>query len=118
MLGDTWEFDGRAWRRLDVAGPSPRAAAGITFDSRRGLVLLFGGMDGERSLADTWAWDGRAWRKLADGGPPPRSMGALAYDRRRDRVVLFGGRGPGWPDGDLNDTWEWDGSRWAMVPGR
>jgi hypothetical protein len=40
-------------------------------------------------------------------------MGYLAYDRRRDRVVLFGGR-RGWPN-DLNDTWEWDGSRWTEI---
>jgi hypothetical protein len=41
-------------------------------------------------------------------------MGQLAYDRRRDRVVLFGGR-KGWPDGDLNDTWEWDGATWRRI---
>jgi len=41
-------------------------------------------------------------------------MGVLAYDAERDRVVLFGGRA-GWPDADLNDTWEWDGVQWIEV---
>jgi hypothetical protein len=38
-------------------------------------------------------------------------MGYLAYDKARDRVVLFGGRN-GYPNGDQNDTWEWDGTVW------
>ena len=41
-------------------------------------------------------------------------MGYLAYHRARDRVVLFGGR-KGWPDGDLDDTWEGGGSRWSRI---
>ena len=42
------------------------------------------------------------------------AMGYMAYDRKRDRIVLFGGR-KGWPDGDLNDTWEWNGTEWRRV---
>jgi len=114
LLGDTWEFDGTAWTRRDVTGPSPRHSAGGAWDSRRGVVIVFGGGGGDSALADTWSWDGTSWRRLADGGPPPRMMGYLAYDARRDRVVMFGGRN-GWPDGDLNDTWEWDGTAWRQV---
>ena len=40
-------------------------------------------------------------------------MGQLAYDAKRDRLVLFGGRA-GYPNGDLQDTWEWDGSKWVQ----
>jgi hypothetical protein len=112
-FGDTWEFDGERWTQVDVPGPGPRFAAGGTYDSRRGLVLLFGGLDGEGTHNDLWAFDGTSWRRLADDGPPIRSMGGLAYDAARDRVVLFGGR-RGWPD-DLNDTWEWDGRAWTEV---
>src|SRR5262245_29444901 len=35
-LGDTWEWDGATWRRLDVTGPSPRMDAVMTYDSGRG----------------------------------------------------------------------------------
>ncbi len=115
-LGDTWEFDGQRWTQIDAGpGPSPRHSAGVAFDSRRGLVIIFGGMDASGFLADTWAWDGHAWVRLAQSptGPEPRAMGYLAYDKKRDRVVLFGGR-KGWPN-DLNDTWEWDGTSWRRV---
>lgn len=111
-LGDTWEFDGRAWTAHHPAvGPSPRSGAGVAYDARRSRVILFGGVDSGGFKGDTWAWDGAKWQKLSDTGPEPRAMGYLAYDRQRDRIVLFGGR-KGWPDGDLTDTWEWDGTSW------
>ncbi|HTL28075.1 MAG TPA: kelch repeat-containing protein, partial [Tepidisphaeraceae bacterium] len=43
MLGDTWEFDGDKWTRIDAPGPSASASAGATYDSKRGRVILFGG---------------------------------------------------------------------------
>ena len=114
-LGDTWEYDGTRWTQIPVSGPSGRHGAGITYDTKRGLVILFGGVDSAGFKADTWSWNGTEWRKLADGGPEPRGMGYIAYDKRRDRVVLFGGR-KGWPNGDLDDTWDWDGTVWRRVP--
>jgi N-acetylneuraminic acid mutarotase len=112
LLSDTWEFDGTTWTPARVAGPTPRLSPGVAYDSKRGLVLVFGGANHERVLNDFWAWDGNTWKKLAEGGPEPRVMGYLAYDKKRDRVVLFGGR-RGVPDNtDLGDTWEWDGSTW------
>ena len=87
---------------------------GATFDSKRGVVVIFGGVGPNGFHGDTWSWNGTSWSKLSDTGPEPRGMGYLVYDRHRDRIVLFGGR-KGWPDGDLNDTWEWDGSSWRQV---
>jgi hypothetical protein len=110
-LGDTWEYDGRTWTRRDVEGPSPRLAMGAAFDSKRGRLILFGGLGESGFLGDTWSWDGTAWKRLAETGPEARAMGALAYDAKRDRIVLFGGR-KGFPDGDLDDTWEFDGAAW------
>lgn len=112
--GDTWEYDGTTWKQVSTTGPGARNAAGAAFDSKRGVVVIFGGINADGFLGDTWSWDGTGWRKLSDTGPEPRAMGHLAYDRERDRIVLFGGR-KGWPDGDLNDTWEWDGRSWRQV---
>ncbi len=112
---DTWEFDGRAWTRVDVRGPPARMSAGAAFDSGRGRVVVFGGLADGGFLGDTWSWDGAEWTLLAESGPEPRAMAALAYDGHRDRVVLFGGRKQGYPDGDLGDTWEWDGSSWRRI---
>ena len=114
-FGDLWEFDGRSWTaRREPGGPGPRHSAGAAYDSKRGLVILFGGVDSAGFSGETWSWDGIAWKKLASSGPEARGMGYLTYDRKRDRVVLFGGR-KGWPDGDLNDTWEWNGTAWERV---
>lgn len=113
-LGDTWEYDGVTWTQCQGVGPSARSGAGATYDSKRALVIVFGGVGQDGFLGDTWSWDGNEWKKLAASGPEPRGMGYLAYDRKRDRVVLFGGR-KGWPDGDLNDTWEWDGRVWTRI---
>jgi hypothetical protein len=112
-LADTWEFDGQAWKEIAVEGPSGRSDSGAAYDSKRGRVILFGGVGGG-FLGDTWAFDGKTWQKLADAGPEARGMGYLAYDKARDRVVLFGGR-KGWPDGDFADTWEFDGEAWQQV---
>ena len=112
-FSDTWEYDGQEWKQFQVPGPSARGAAGVTFDSRRGLVVLFGGMAESGMLGDTWAWNGATWQQLSDTGPEARAMGQLAYDKSRDRIVMFGGR-KGWPN-DLNDTWEWDGSAWRRI---
>jgi hypothetical protein len=114
MLGDTWEYDGARWTRLDVPGPSPRLSAGAAYDAARGMVVIYGGSGSDGLLGDTWGWDGTEWRRLSDEGPGRRAMGQLAYDAARDRIVLFGGR-RGYPNGDLADTWEWDGTRWTRV---
>jgi hypothetical protein len=82
-----------------VAGPDPRNGAGAAYDSKRGLVILFGGAGADGFTEDTWSWDRTTWKKLADTGSEPRAMGYLEYDSNRDGVVLFGGR-KGWPDGD------------------
>ncbi|MGE3106984.1 MAG: GC-type dockerin domain-anchored protein [Phycisphaerales bacterium] len=43
--------------------------------------------------------------------PPPRWFGAMTYDSQRDRLVMFGGFNP---SGNLGDTWEFDGTDWAL----
>ncbi len=113
-LADTWEFDGKTWKQIEVEGPSPRSGCGVAYDAKRARVILFAGRGVQGFLADTWAFDGKTWQKLCDSGPEPRGMGYLAYDKLRDRVVLFGGRN-GWPDGDFADTWEFDGQAWKEV---
>lgn len=49
--------------------------------------------------------------QVADTGPSPRVC-RLAYDSARSVAVLFGGFGN---DGDVFDTWEWDGVVWREV---
>ncbi|HXV63508.1 MAG TPA: kelch repeat-containing protein, partial [Vicinamibacteria bacterium] len=94
--GDTWGWNGKSWQLLATAGPSPRRWPAVAYDSRRKIVVLFGGRDGVgrsgASLADTWLWNGAEWRESDATGPRPsgRDHHRAVYDRRRDRVVLFG----------------------------
>jgi hypothetical protein len=112
LYGDTWTFDGTAWKQAATTGPSPRHSAGYAYDSKRSQFLLFGGFTQDGHSNELWSWNGKAWTLLANDGPEARGMGQLAYDAKRDRVVLFGGR-KGFPNGDLADTWEWDGAKWV-----
>lgn len=115
-FSDTWEFDGRSWKKIDVSGPGPRLAPGAAYDAMRREVVLFGGQSEGAPSGETWTYNGRAWKKVADTGPSPRSMGYMAYDAVRNRIVLFGGR-TSYPDGDMNDTWEWNGREWREIYG-
>jgi hypothetical protein len=115
FLGDTWEWDGQAWMRIDAPGPPARAEAVMVFDSKRGRIVLFGGHSGQgearRRFGDTWEWDGRRWveAKVTGPSPSPRNGAAAAFDAARGRVVLFGGSTQ---DGVSGETWEWDGKLW------
>ena len=48
-------------------------------------------------------------KRNAEGPPSPRTGAAMVYDIARGVTVLFGGSGD---HGNLNDTWEWDGTEW------
>jgi hypothetical protein len=112
-LGDTWEWDGRAWRQVSTGGPGVRDHHTMAYDPARRQLILFGGSDSAGTqLGDTWTWNGRAWRRLASDGPPGRSTHRMAFDTRRGVLVLFGGWGAG---GLLNDTWEWNGRVWRRA---
>jgi N-acetylneuraminic acid mutarotase len=65
-LGDTWEYDGTTWTKLEVTGPSPRNGHAMVYDARSKVVMLFGGRDEPAYFNDLWVFDG-AWRKI-----PPR----------------------------------------------
>ncbi|MBI5526160.1 MAG: hypothetical protein HY897_07480 [Deltaproteobacteria bacterium] len=119
--GETWEWDGTNWVRkipADPEGdgnPSARYGHAMAYDSARGKTVLFGGGTGEPAY-ETWEWDGTSWEKKTpadpegDGNPSPRGNHAMVYDSARGKTVLFGG----YMSGFLDDTWEWDGTSWAM----
>jgi hypothetical protein len=90
-LGDTWEWDGRAWRRIDVTGPGARDHVAMAYSpALRAIVLHGGGTPSAGMLGDTWRYDGRAWTKLLDAGPA-RGRHRLAYDPAERTVLLYGG---------------------------
>jgi hypothetical protein len=61
---DTWEWDGRAWAKLDDNGPGPRVHGAVSFDPDRQAVVINGGGDGKSLLGDIWEWNGTRWRAV------------------------------------------------------
>jgi hypothetical protein len=117
VLGDTWEYYDGEWHQVSTTGPAPRAGCSMVYDVVRQRVVLFGGRDtGSQLLADTWAWNGTAWTNLAPSvSPTARAGHGMVYDVHRDRIVLFGGEVSG-PWHCLGDTWEFNGTTWALAP--
>jgi hypothetical protein len=127
VVGDTWGWDGKDWRRLAAGGPPPRTFPAMAGDGVS-RAFLFGGsrvLFGDDSVAanrdaaqalfaDTWSWDGTRWTEVTGTQPPARAEAAAAWDPKRKRMVLFGGYT--WKDGRrerLQDTWEFNGQAWA-----
>jgi hypothetical protein len=128
-LADTWELDDADWvERSPAHAPDHRLQHVMTYHAGRQRVVLYGGYSDEPSFrtlyGDLWEWTGTDWSPPQQGfGPPGRAAAALAYDPVRDKLVLFGGKTPtsGVDWTPMNDTWEWDGTRWreqspATVP--
>ncbi len=117
VFDDTWEWNGSVWTQRTVTGPRPlaRTKHAMAYDSRRGVVVLFGGIDpANTAFDDTWEWNGSAWTLGHGGGGPPNSPlprfdHAMAYDIARGVTVLFGG------DQSQSPTWEWNGTGWTRV---
>ncbi len=121
VSSETWEYNGSAWNNVSPGGtpgvnfPEPRYFHAMAYDSRRGVVVLFGGHNTSFSYGDTWEWNGTGWTEKAAGAVPkpnPRVNHAMVYDSARGVCVLFGGD----VSGSWNtETWEWDGSDWSNV---
>ena len=106
-LGDLWSFDLRSntWTELPSSSRTPgREYYGLTFDTRRNRLVLFGGSGGGL-LGDTWLYDPtqRTWTQLElPGSPSPRSRHQGAYASDRGVNFFFGGSTR---NGDSNEIW-------------
>jgi hypothetical protein len=102
------------WQQVPAA-PSARDYTQLAYDTDRARTVLFGGSVGGEA-GDTWDFDGTSWNQLTTtGNPPARAAGAMVYDSARKRMILFAGGNTA--QGNLNDTWEYDGAAavWTQV---
>ena len=120
FTNSTWSYDytNNTWANITPrVGPSPRAGAGMVYDSRADRVILFGGVVSSRSAGDTWVFDylNDTWTNRTPGtAPAARGLPNMVYDSRADQTILFGGVGTFGPSGD---TWSYDypSNTWTIM---
>lgn len=96
LLGDAWEYNGQAWRKLAFppAGPTPRRGATLHYVAAIGGIVLTQGS--EQETGDYWIYDG-SWRKWGTRNQPLQreQFSQVATEREllvtgglwRDRVI-------------------------------
>jgi uncharacterized protein (TIGR03437 family) len=104
-LGDLWAFDLRTNRWTEITGgvqPAARQHYGISFDTRRMQLILFGG-SGRGTLSDTWTFNPqtRTWNQLNTSGPTARLRHQGAYAAERGATYFFGGSTNSGPTSEL-----------------
>ena len=82
----------------------------LTYMSRPGASLLFGGYGQSGPLDESWLLRHGCWQQLRVSGPSPRATHAAAYDVGRSELVLFGGADA--DNAPLGDTWIFNGESW------
>jgi hypothetical protein len=117
------------WTNVTIGSPtSPMARQGtsMTYDSKDGYVVLFGGYSNSSKLFsyrlynDTWEFQGGIWTNITKANAPsPRFGAAMAYDAKDRYVVLYGGDTicPTHPPPACfhNDTWKFAGGVWTNI---
>jgi hypothetical protein len=118
VFGDTWLWDGAAWRHAADNGPTPRFAHAMAYDPNRSRIVLFGGRTADgQPLNDTWEWDGNSWTELRTvHAPGHRLLHAMAFDEHGDRLILIGG----WDAREggaryLPDAWQLKNGDWTKL---
>ncbi len=108
----------QSWREVfPSTTPPPRFATTSAYDSVRGSLVIFGGMDVLGGLRnDTWEWDGTNWSEVVVTAPPPPPFIGLVnetnlvFDAAHARMILFV---PGTTA--FGDTWSYDGLSWSLL---
>ena len=118
ILDDFWVWREGAWQSADISETGPLSHIGMAHDAGANELILFGGASSTStfsSLSDqTWKLADGVWTSLnLEDHPSARGSPAMVYDPGRDRIVLYGGFASN--RNDLDDIWEWDGSRWHCV---
>lgn len=110
---DTWKLDVLGWKQLPLPEAPALARHSMTFDVRRGVLVMCGQTNPATTAHQTFEFDGTGWRSAPQ--VPLREAGEVevAYDPIRQRVVLYWA---GLPDTvQTVETWEYDGQSWIQM---
>jgi hypothetical protein len=119
-LNDTWFLASISnfWQQgctYACTPPGPRDLAASAYDSAHNAMVLFGGVTSVGvPISETWLFDGSTWTHKIVTGPSARFAAAMAFDSGRGRAILYGGTNATVPGGANGETWDWDGTVWAI----
>ena len=112
VSNQTWAYSyaNNTWTDLGPDNaPSERASYGMAYDSKRHLMVLFGGFTEQGYHNDTWIFDPaeNSWKELQIDGEVPAARGAMGfvYQAANDVFTMFGGFSD---RGFFKDTWTLD----------
>jgi galactose oxidase-like protein len=97
FLGDTWMYDpvNNVWTNVTPTfSPPPRLSAGLAYDTRNRVVLMYGGYGTAAELNDTWVYhpDTNRWEALFPPATPGllgRTDWRLTYDEANGVFLLW-----------------------------
>jgi hypothetical protein len=103
---DTWIYNSSAnvWKRMSPAiSPEPRWNSQMAYDSKVGVMVLFGGRKDTVVFNDTWTYNvsTNTWTNMSPPRLPPYGDYVMAYDPDQDICVAFGGNSTIYPP----ETW-------------
>ena len=100
--------------KTPTAKPPGLDGHAMTFDAKRGVVVLFGGRKtGNICFSDTWEWNGTTWANVSPvAGPTARYMPTLVYDATLQESVLYAGH-KDCAGASGTTTYAWDGTSWS-----
>ncbi len=109
--GETWEWNGENWQRLDIRQPPNVFNANMVFDQGNQRVLRFGGYNGSARIDEMWTLEENQWQRIEGltTTPAARNHSQLVVDSNGN-LILFGGHNGAEVFGDLwlfrNNSWE------------
>jgi len=105
FLNDTWIWEGKEWKKIDVPGPSARGFCAITFHKVRNTILLHGGRGNDGvTYSDLWEWNGTNWYQIEKNSSFKADHHQIVYLEDQNKILAFGG----WNGENINgDTWLW-----------
>jgi hypothetical protein len=124
-LNDSWEFLGGVWKQLHpLTNPGLRWFVGMTFDSRDGYILQFGGINDSGVKSNwntppyTWTYHAGTWTNVTNlsDAPGHRFAEGLVDDPAAGNVLMFGGlNSTAVVAHSLSDTWTFSSTVWKNI---